>query len=162
MLADRASALVDLNERALALRSGGIREPDDDRDTGRGGPGGFGDDRGGFNRRCVLVAVALVNSGAVRWLGTVVRGLCWNGVRRCRWVRRDGANGRVLVGCSFWLAAELGGLFVVQHALLLTSAVLRGSLSSCQHDHQRFPSMQEGTAQPLLHTQLAPFLPLCC
>ena len=50
-LADRAAALVDLNERALALRTGGIREPDDDRDNGRGGPGGFGDDRSSFSRR---------------------------------------------------------------------------------------------------------------
>ena len=49
-LADKAMALVDLNERALSLRTGGIRDMDDDREQGRGGPGGFGEERG-FQRR---------------------------------------------------------------------------------------------------------------
>lgn len=48
-LADKATALVDLNERALSLRTGGVRDMDDDRD--QGGRGGFGEDRG-FQRRC--------------------------------------------------------------------------------------------------------------
>ncbi|KAK9794329.1 hypothetical protein WJX73_000840 [Symbiochloris irregularis] len=46
-LADKATALVDLNERALSLRTGGVRDMDDDREGGRGG---FGEDRG-FSRR---------------------------------------------------------------------------------------------------------------
>ena len=52
-LADRAGALVDLNERALALRTGGVREPDDDRETGHGGRGGFCEDRGNYSRRYI-------------------------------------------------------------------------------------------------------------
>ena len=48
-LADRAAVLLDVNERALALRTGGLRDLDDERE-GRGGrDNAFGDS---FQRRC--------------------------------------------------------------------------------------------------------------
>ena len=47
-LADKAATLLDLNERALALRTGSLREQDDDRDQRGPRDGGFGDS---FQRR---------------------------------------------------------------------------------------------------------------
>ena len=47
-LADKAATLLDLNERALALRTGSLREPEDDRDARGPRDGGFGDS---FQRR---------------------------------------------------------------------------------------------------------------
>ena len=74
--ADKASMLVDLNERALALRTGGLSATDDEGGEGGQGGGGrrggrYGDGGFGGNRRSVMLLVSccmLVRlHGALDW-----------------------------------------------------------------------------------------------
>ncbi len=57
--AERAAGLVDLNERALTLRTGGLRGDDDDAGPRGGGGGGYQDGGSYGGRGCGLSARSL-------------------------------------------------------------------------------------------------------